>query len=136
MVGDLIRDVQVKGSEGYLSFLDTFIEDIRAEFGLNEDVASNMVISLSEAMNNAFVHGNLGNQDLPITIKASKDSEFLIFSIADSGDGFDFELLREDLSDDLLDVPGGRGIFIMRALADEVVFNESGNETTLKFRFS
>lgn len=134
MVGDLIRDVQVNGSEGYLSFLDTFVEDIRSEFGLSEDIASNMVISLSEALNNAFIHGNRGNQDLPISIRVSKDSEYFIFSIIDNGVGFDFDLLRDDLSDDLLDVPGGRGIFIMRALADEVVFNEKGNETTLKFR--
>ncbi len=133
MIGDMIKEVEVRGSEGYLSFLDAFIDGLRTEFALSDDVASNVVISMSEALNNAFLHGNLGDHDLPITIKVYKDGHVLSFSVSDSGEGFDYDLLRDDLSDDLLDVPGGRGIFIMRALADEVCFNERGNETTLKF---
>jgi serine/threonine-protein kinase RsbW len=134
MIGDMIKEVQVQGTEGYLSFLDGFVEGLRAEFPLSDDVASNVVISMSEALNNAFLHGNGGNHDLPITIRVFREGELISFSVLDSGDGFDYELLRDDLSDDLLDVPGGRGIFIMRALADGVSFNDQGNETTLKFR--
>jgi serine/threonine-protein kinase RsbW len=133
MIGDMIKEVQVQGSEGYLSFLDAFVDGLRADISLNEDTASNVVISMSEALNNAFLHGNRGNRDLPITIRVFKDGQLLSFSVLDSGEGFDYDLLRDDLSDDLLDVPGGRGIFIMRALADEVSFNELGNETILKF---
>ena len=134
MTRELIREVQVEGSEGYLAFLDGFIDGLRVELGLSEDVASNVVISLSEAMNNAFLHGNNGSKDVPIGVTVYRDNDMLAFAVSDSGDGFDYDLLRDDLSDDLLDVPGGRGIFIMRALADEVCFNEAGNETTLKFR--
>lgn len=136
MTRELIREVQVEGSEGYLAFLDGFIDELRVQLDLNEDVASNVVISLSEAMNNAFLHGNNGSKDVPIGVTVYRDHDMLAFAVSDSGDGFDYGLLRDDLSDDLLDVPGGRGIFIMRALADEVSFNESGNETTLKFRIA
>lgn len=136
MTRELIREVQVGGSEGYLAFLDGFIDELRVELGFNEDVASNIVISLSEAMNNAYLHGNNANKDLPIGLTVYRDNDVLAFAVSDSGDGFDYGLLRDDLIDDLLDVPGGRGIFIMRALADEVCFNELGNETTLKFRIA
>ena len=136
MIGYMIKEVQVRGAEGYLSFLDALVEDLRVSHAFGDDVASNVVISVSEALNNAFLHGNRGKHDLPITIRVYDEGDMLCFAVLDSGKGFDYELLRDDLSDDLLDVPGGRGIFIMRALADDVTFNEQGNEAVLRFRIS
>ena len=134
MVGELVKEVSVHGSEGYLSFIDSFVEDIRTSYKLDEEIVSNIIISMSEAMNNAFLHGNRGDVSLPIHIKVYFLDSMLSFAITDKGEGFDYGLLRDDLSEELLDIPGGRGIFIMRALADEVRFNEIGNETILKFR--
>lgn len=133
MVGELIRDVEVRGSHGFLSFLDGFVDALRNDLSLDEDITSNMVIALSEAMNNAFVHGNASDESLRISLRVFRENNGLAFSVGDEGLGFDYDLLRDDLSDDLLDVPGGRGIFIMRALADEVSFNDKGNEVVLKF---
>ena len=110
----LIRDIQIGGSEGFLSFLDGFVEDLRVEYGLSEDVTSNIVISLSEALNNAYVHGNNKDESSPIALKVFEDEGSLVFTVEDNGSGFDFDLLRDDLAEDLIDVPGGRGIFIMR----------------------
>ncbi len=136
MVGDVIREAEIKGVAGFLAFLDVFIEELRLDLGFNEETASNMVISLSEALNNAFVHGNMQNPDLPIFLTVLRDNDDIVVSVRDSGKGFDYGLLREDLDDDFLDVPGGRGIMIMRALSDDLLFNESGNETILKYRLS
>jgi serine/threonine-protein kinase RsbW len=134
MVGEVITEVNVLGSDGYLSFLDSFLDGLRHTLDLSDDVVANVVISLSEALNNAFIHGNQGLVDVPIHIKVFREGLDLCFSVSDNGSGFDYELLREDLTDDLLDVPGGRGIFIMRALADKVDFSNSGSTTTLRFR--
>lgn len=133
MIGELLRETSIRGSEGFLSFLDGFVEDVSKELGLNEDTTSNMVISVSEALNNAFVHGNRRNEDLLITLSVYSSSEAVVFVIKDQGRGYDYDLLRNDLTDDLLDVPGGRGLFIMRALADEVSNNDEGNEVYLTF---
>lgn len=135
MVGEVITEVKVLGSDGYLSFLDGFLEGLRNTVDLSDDVVANVVIALSEALNNAFIHGNQGVVDAPIDIKVFREGMNLCFSVSDSGSGFDYELLRDDLTEDLLDVPGGRGIFIMRALADNVEFSNSGSTTTLRFRF-
>jgi serine/threonine-protein kinase RsbW len=133
MVGELIRDVKVRGSHGFLSFLDGFVDTLRSDLSLDEEMTANIVIALSEALNNAFVHGNSSDESRSIGLKVFKENNSLTFSVSDEGQGFDYGLLREDLSDDLLDIPGGRGIFIMRALADEVDFNDKGNEVVLRF---
>jgi serine/threonine-protein kinase RsbW len=99
----------------------------------NEELTSNIVISVSEALNNAFVHGNKRDEQLPIGIAVYHQNGAVVFVVRDQGRGYDYDLLSTDLSDDLLDVPGGRGLFIMRALADEVSNNDEGNEVYLTF---
>jgi serine/threonine-protein kinase RsbW len=133
MVGELLRDTSIKGSEGFLSFLDGFIDGVSKDLGLSEDLCSNIVISVSEALNNAFVHGNNRDESLNIDLQVFFSAGELVFVIRDQGKGYDYELLSTEIEDDLLDVPGGRGLFIMRALADEVSNNPEGNEVHLKF---
>ena len=136
MVGELLRETSVQGSEGFLSFLDGFVDSVSSELKLDEEITSNIVISVSEALNNAFVHGNGRNENLSITLAVYHNSDSLVFVVKDQGHGYDYDLLVADLTDDLLDVPGGRGLFIMRALADEVSNNEEGNEVYLTFRLN
>lgn len=133
MVGELLRETSVQGSEGFLTFLDGFVDDVAKELALNEELTSNIVISVSEALNNAFVHGNNRNEQLPIGVSVYHQNSSVVFVVRDQGRGYDYDLLSTELSDDLLDVPGGRGLFIMRALADEVSNNDEGNEVYLTF---
>jgi serine/threonine-protein kinase RsbW len=133
MVGELLRETSVQGSEGFLTFLDGFVDDVARELSFNEELTSNIVISVSEALNNAFVHGNKRDEQLPIGIAVYHQNGAVVFVVRDQGRGYDYDLLSTDLSDDLLDVPGGRGLFIMRALADEVSNNDEGNEVYLTF---
>lgn len=136
MVGELLRDTSIKGSEGFLSFLDGFVDSVALDLGLDEEITSNIVISVSEALNNAFVHGNKRDESLSISLSVFRSNDALTFVVRDQGGGYDYELIKDGFEDDLLDVPGGRGLFIMRALADEVGNNEDGNEVYLTFRLN
>jgi serine/threonine-protein kinase RsbW len=49
--------------------------------------------------------------------------------------GFDPELVPDPTLPDNISKSGGRGIFLMKALMDEVEFNERGNSVTLVLRF-
>ena len=136
MVGELLRDTSIKGSEGFLSFLDGFVDSVALDLGLDEEITSNIVIGVSEALNNAFVHGNKRDESLSISLSVFRSNDALTFVVCDQGGGYDYELIKDGFEDDLLDVPGGRGLFIMRALADEVGNNEEGNEVYLTFRLN
>lgn len=134
MVGELLRETSLQGTDGFLVFLDGFVDGVSTDLGLSEELTSNIVISVSEALNNAFVHGNNRNANMSIALFVYRNGEDLIFHVRDQGQGYDYALLTDDVQEDLLDVPGGRGLFIMRALADEVSFNDEGNEVYLTFR--
>lgn len=133
MVGEQLKTMKVKGLDGYLSFLEVLVDDIAKGLLLNESVCSDMIMSLSEALNNAFVHGHKRDMTKEMVLSFYSSPSELSVVVADEGDGYDYNMFREDLNEELLDVPGGRGLFIMRALTKEVRFNEVGNEVTLVF---
>ena len=55
------------------------------------------------------------------------------FRVEDEGKGFDFHNLPDPTSPENLEKPGGRGIFLMKHLADEVDFSEQGKVVELSF---
>jgi len=57
----------------------------------------------------------------------------LNFIIEDEGEGFDLEELKDPTSPENIQKPGGRGIFLIRHLSDDVKFEEGGKKTTLSF---
>ena len=53
------------------------------------------------------------------------------FAIRDEGQGFDPSQVSDPTQRSNLDKPYGRGLFLIRAFMDEVLFNKEGNEITL-----
>jgi serine/threonine-protein kinase RsbW len=56
--------------------------------------------------------------------------------VADEGDGFDATRVSDPTEPERLLTPGGRGVFLMRRLVDEVHYNERGNVVRLVVRGS
>ena len=62
------------------------------------------------------------------------DEAFFRCVIRDEGPGFNPEMLPDPFSSESLERPSGRGLTLIRAFADEVTFNDQGNEITLMMR--
>jgi serine/threonine-protein kinase RsbW len=54
--------------------------------------------------------------------------------ITDQGDGFDPQAVPDPTTPRNITRAGGRGLFLMRKLLDEVSFNDRGNSVTLVLR--
>ena len=100
---------------------------------MNEDAYGNVLIAVTEAVNNAIQHGNKENEALTINVSVSDNDEKVCFSVKDEGPGFDFNNLPDPTAPENLLKENGRGIFLMRNLADEVEFTGEGNEVCLFF---
>jgi serine/threonine-protein kinase RsbW len=57
----------------------------------------------------------------------------LLCVIEDEGAGFDFNSLADPTEPENIEKPGGRGVFLMRNLSDEVKFELGGKKTLLSF---
>lgn len=83
-----------------------------------------------EALNNAIIHGCQMNPAGKIYAELQHDENALRLKIRDDGAGFNWrESLQEDTADD--EVENGRGLKLYRLYADQVEFNDSGNQVTL-----
>src|SRR6185295_20202744 len=94
---------------------------------------ANVLVSLSEAANNAIFHGNKLDASKKVKMKMQKEEKSLVFSVEDEGSGFNFNEVKDPTAIENLDKPTGRGIFLMRNLADKIEFFEEGRKVVITF---
>ena len=80
---------------------------------------------MSEAITNAFIHGNNSNKSKPIFVKWELDDEFVNITVKESGKKLGDLVINKDVEEDILS-ESGRGLNIISLYADEVKFGESG----------
>ena len=93
----------------------------------------NVLIAMTEAVNNAIVHGNKLDPEKSVTVSCAIDGKSLVFRISDEGPGFDYENLPDPTAPENIEKPHGRGVFLMRHLADDCAFEDAGRVVELTF---
>ena len=96
----------------------------------NENLLNNISVCIDETLTNALTHGNEGNPEKTIAITLQFDTEKFTFTIQDEGNGFDVKEFDRQIKQNAIDIPNKRGLFIVEYLADEISFNDKGNEVT------
>lgn len=116
-----------------IQVIESFIDNAKEEFEINDDLYGNIMISVTECISNAIVHGNQSNPDKMVHLQLYMEPGLLRCSIEDEGMGFDFSNLPDPTEPENIEKIGGRGIFLMRHLSDEIKFEEGGRKTLLSF---
>jgi serine/threonine-protein kinase RsbW len=116
-----------------IKIIESFIDNAREKYPINEDIYGNIMISVTECVTNAILHGNSLDSNKKVDLELHLDDNHVQFIIKDEGKGFDYENLIDPTEPENLEKTGGRGIFIMKHLSDEVKFDDSGRKTTLTF---
>lgn len=118
-----------------VTLLENLIEEIADKHQIDDDVFANMMTCLNEVIINAIVHGNKLDPAKKVIVNAEVDSKRATWTITDEGDGFDYVHLADPTAEENLEKLTGRGVFIVKHLADQCVFNAKGNEVELLFKF-
>ncbi len=92
--------------------------------GFDEDTASHIAMVCREAAVNAVIHGNKYDKNKQVTASFQLSDEALTIEISDQGAGLDPDTCPDPLAPENLMRTSGRGIFLMRALMDEVHFRK------------
>ncbi len=129
----IIREISFASLPENINRIELLLEELKAELGMSEEMEANILVSLSEAVNNAIFHGNNANPAKKVRLKMAKDETSLTFSVLDEGSGFDLNKVIDPTSPENLNKPTGRGIFLMRNLADNVEFLEGGKKVVISF---
>ncbi len=93
-----------------------------------------MLISLTEAVNNAMQHGNQFDDQKKILVSYRKGAHRIHLIISDEGSGFDPFNIPDPTSADHIEEEGGRGVFLMKQLTDEIHFLDQGRTVELMWK--
>lgn len=113
--------------------VESFIDNTKDQYELDDDIYGNIMIAVTESVNNAIKHGNKEDKSKVVKITMVLSEAMIKFVIEDQGVGFNFENLPDPTSPENLDKINGRGIFLMKHLCDEVSFSEMGKRVELCF---
>ncbi|GHE54942.1 MULTISPECIES: ATP-binding protein [Roseivirga] len=116
-----------------IRIVESFIDNAKEKYHLTDDVYGNIMIAVVESVNNAILHGNKTDKTKNVRLSANLLEGQVIFSITDEGPGFDHKNLPDPTAPENLEKVGGRGIFIMKNLADEIQFKDEGRTVELTF---
>jgi serine/threonine-protein kinase RsbW len=125
--------IQVPSMVENIRMIESFIDNAKERFHLDDDIYGNIMIAVTEAVNNAIKHGNNNNKTKNVYLSLALDESVIKFVVKDEGDGFNYDHLPDPTSPENLEKPGGRGIFLMKHLSDEVSFKDNGRTVELSF---
>ena len=102
--------------------VELFLKKVNHVVHLDEIQMHKMMVSLTEAVNNAIIHGNRSNPGKRVLIRGEILPGWLVVFVDDEGKGFELSRVRNPLRKQNLMRESGRGIFLMRTLMDKVEF--------------
>lgn len=131
-----IQKINFDSAVENLQLVEKLIDQVCEEYNVNQDYYGNILIALTEAVNNAILHGNKSVREKKIIVSFEPHSKDLLFTVEDQGDGFDYDSLPDPTDPQNIDKPSGRGVFLMKHLADDVKFHNEGRKVELTFKLS
>ncbi|WP_420576613.1 ATP-binding protein [Ekhidna sp.] len=128
--------IQIPSLPENIRIVESFIDNAKDQYQLNDDIYGNIMIAVTESVNNAIVHGNQSDSKKNVLLQLALEKSQIKFIIEDEGSGFDYNNLPDPTLPENLSKPGGRGIFLMKNLCDEVSFKKEGRVAELSFYLS
>lgn len=127
--------IKIPSLEENIRIVESFIDNANTLFHFSEDIYGNIMVSVTEAVNNAIVHGNANDKKKNVTLSLQliEEEKQLKFVITDEGPGFNYDTLPDPTLPENLEKIGGRGIFLMKNLCDKVEFLNEGKSVELSF---
>jgi serine/threonine-protein kinase RsbW len=127
------KELTISSLQSNVLLVERFVEEICDANYISDSYFGNIMLAIEEAVKNAIVHGNKQDLDKRVTLTFERKRGEICFTVEDEGDGFDPGKIPNPLE---TDDSNGNGIFLLRSLADKVVFNQTGNRVELSFAIS
>jgi serine/threonine-protein kinase RsbW len=122
-----------------IELVQAVVDDLLQQLELDEDTRHWIGLAVREAVANAIKHGNLADPQKQVEVEVGLGAAEVVVSIRDQGLGFEPDSVEDPLAPENLLRPGGRGIFYMRRLMDEVEYRfgpGGGTEVVLRKRLT
>ena len=128
-------DLEFVSNPTNISYVEKLLQQVTKRVRINDETYANMHIALTEAVNNAMLHGNRCDQSKIVKIETYIDTPTgtVEFEVSDEGIGFDDSLVPDPTLPENIAQPGGRGVFLMQQLCDRLRYVNKGRTARLTF---
>lgn len=127
--GSLVLDSRMDS----INQIEKLIDSQSQMLNIDDEVYGKYMLAVVESVNNAIVHGNKMSSEKQVYVHYHIADERIEVSVRDEGDGFDPDALPDPTAEDNIMKDCGRGIFLMRHLADDLTFENHGRVVRLVF---
>ncbi len=111
-----------------------YMDGVSKKCCLSPDQHFDVVTCVTEAVNNAIIHGNCRDAHKTVQVKVQQRKNVLAVHITDEGKGFDHTRLPDPTSPEHIENIGGRGVFLMKQLAHRLAFRNNGSTVEMEFK--
>lgn len=127
--------LKISSCPSNIRVVEGFVQHLCQEMNVKQDVYPNILISLTEAVNNAIRHGNNLDESKQVIISLiKKQPDHICLRVSDEGRGFNPNEVKDPTKGENIFRLGGRGVFLIRELADEVHFLNNGSTVEMAFK--
>jgi len=113
--------------------VESYLKQLGNDFRFDEEKYADILISLTEAVNNAIIHGNKNDESKNVQILVTEQPNGVSFCVRDEGRGFNPNGVKDPTCAENIECCGGRGVHIMKTLADDISFPDNGRSVEMFF---
>lgn len=128
-----INRLKIESNLASIPKVESLIDQVCKDLSLDEDAYGNVLIAVTEAVNNAIIHGNKFNDSLFVEVLVGISPTEVSFTVQDEGVGFDFLNLPDPTSPENIELENGRGLFLIKNLSDQMSFDKNGSVIHIAF---
>lgn len=122
----------IPSDQSYIQKVEKITEKIADYMQFSDEEKDSLAISVTEIVGNAIVHGNRNDIHKQVKIDFEYKNDTITVTIQDEGKGFDEKDVENPLEPENLLKESGRGIFIVRALMDQVEIENNDTGTLVR----
>ena len=125
--------LQLSSHPQNIQLVEPYVLKVKKRFDIDDEIYFNILLVLTEAVNNCILHGNQGDPRKHVHIRMHPNRNALCFVIRDEGEGFNPDRLPDPTNPDRLTCVNGRGVFLMRKLSDNMQYSNDGRQVEISF---
>ena len=124
----------IESKTNNIAMIEPYLKEMIEQNRICSERYADILISLTEAVNNAIIHGNDQDESKYVKINMTEGDQGVVFTVTDEGQGFDPDNVPDPTTDEFIECCGGRGVFIIKSLADTVNYQDNGCTVQMSFR--
>lgn len=128
--------LSINSNPNNIAKLESYLNGLSCDFKFDKEQYADILISLTEAVNNAMIHGNQRDENKQVNIFAKRIKGGISFFVTDEGKGFNPNQVEDPTLAKNLEECGGRGVFIMKMLCDDINYTDNGRCVEMHFHLN